>query len=537
MKKIAVWKQASMWIVLSVLWVCACGFPEEENWDYTHISLFCDVDFWTPPKWDTAENTITGKITKETDVALEINVPPQDANNQLRLMLVNDTLPDLITVTDATTISQLASSGKFWDLEEFFQKYLPDTHIFQDFPEDVKEGLVKRDGGWYAYPSHLAIGEITQIWKPSSPCYQDMVEYASNSGIIWNKELLKELEVDPEELRTEQQILQVFEKAVRKNQDRVEPIIPIMLDGQNYQDHSLTFFLETFGAESVDAQGDYIDRILQPEAKDALFFLNQLVQNGYFRTQWLTLSNAKIRKLIAGGNVLAFVGNTANINMVPQDWVSSGPILSSTGKHPVYGREQEVGLGWMNTFISKTCEHPKELAKWLDYMTSKEGMLLWDFGDEGTHYKLDDGLVKLTEEGKEARRDYGNSGVAVWWMFHNTAWQRSILAPYEEGSEEEAETQIKVAYGKAKRTKQYDSSLLHMSLDEEAQNLDTALKECEKRQILKVILAKNNEQFEKEYQIMMDKLAELGIYSLDEKKNEQYQKNCQRAYHKIQKVN
>lgn len=65
MKKIAVWKQASLWIVLSVLWVCACGFPEEENWDYTHISLFCDVDFWTPPKWDTAENTITGKITKE----------------------------------------------------------------------------------------------------------------------------------------------------------------------------------------------------------------------------------------------------------------------------------------------------------------------------------------------------------------------------------------------------------------------------------------------------------------------------------------
>ncbi len=58
----------------------------------------------------------------------------------------------------------------------------------------------------------------------------------------------------------------------------------------------------------------------------------------------------------------------------------------------------------MNTFISKTCEHPKELAEWMDYMASPEGMFTWKFGKEGVHYQMENGLVKLTEEGKEVNQ-------------------------------------------------------------------------------------------------------------------------------------
>lgn len=526
-------------ILLVFMGVQGCGSDagQETDNEYTHISLFCDVDFWTPPKWDTGEDTITGKITKETGVVLETDVPPQDADNQVRLMLANDNLTDLVCVTNATTISQIASSGKFWDLEEFFEKYLPDAQLLKNFPEDVKQGLIKRDGEWYAFPSHLAIGEVMEIWKPSSECYQDMVEYASNSGIIWNKKLLQELDLQVEDLRTQEQVMQAFERAVHTNSDREKPIIPLMLDGQNYWDHSLQFFMETFGAEYVDEDGNYVDIMRQPESKEALSYLNQMVQNGYFQAEWLTLSNAKIRQMIAEGTVLCFVGNTANIDINAIEWITSGPILSSSGKHPVYGREQEVGLGWMNTFISKTCEHPVQLARFLNYMTSPEGMFQWELGEEGIHYELENGLVKLTEEGKQAKRDYGNTGVSAWWMFHNTAWERSMLAPYEEGSEEEAETLIKVTYGKAEETRQYNSSLLSMSLGEGGENLEGELWDYKKKQILKVLLAENDEQFEQEYQILMDRLKEMGICELDAEKNIQYQKNCREQNDRILKVN
>lgn len=526
-------------ILLAVMGIQGCGnnAAHEEDKDYVNISLFCDVDFWTPPKWDTGEGTITGKITKETGVVLDTTVPPQDADNQVRLMLANGNLTDLVCVTNETTISQVVSSGKFWDLEEFFQKYLPDTQVLKNFPEDVKQGLIKRDGGWYAFPSHLGRGEVTKIWKASSECYEDMVEYASNSGIIWNRKLLQELELELEDLRTQEQVLQAFEKAVQKNQVREEEIIPLMLDGQDYWSHSLKFFLDTFGAEQVDEKGNYTDILRQPESREALKYLNQIVRKGYFQAEWLTLSNAKINQLILGGNVLCFVGNTANLDIDAVDWVSSGPILSSSGKHPVYEIEKNVGLGWINTFISKTCEHPQELAKWLDYMTSPEGMFVWEFGEEGVHYVLENGLVKLTEEGEQAKKNYGNKGVAAWWMFHNTAWERSVLAPYEEGSNEEADVKIKVAFGKAKETRQYNSSLLSVSLGEEGQKLESELQDYKKKQMLKVLLAESDAQFEQEYQTLMDELEEMGIEELDAQKNVQYQKNCREQKERIEKVN
>lgn len=304
-------------ILLVFMGMQGCGghvAQQEEYGEYIYLSLFCDVDFWKAPQWDTGEDSITGKISRKTGVALNTAIPPEDADNQVRLMLANDKLTDFVSVTNSTTISQMASSGKFWDLEEFFKKYLPDAQFLKNFPEDVKQALIKRDGGWYAFPSHLARGDVTKIWKASSECYEDMVEYLSNSGIIWNRKILKELGLEVENLRTQEQVMEAFEKAAQANRDREEEIIPLMLDGQDYEDHSLTFFLETFGAEHVDVKGNYMDNIRQPEAKEALAYLNKIVQKGYFQAEWFNLSNAQIKRMIAEGNVLCFVGNTANID-------------------------------------------------------------------------------------------------------------------------------------------------------------------------------------------------------------------------------
>lgn len=523
---------------LFLLCGCAGDSVQQAPREYAHISLFCDVDFWVPPKWETGEDTVTGKITQKTHVIVDTNVPPQDANNQLRLMLANDELPDVISVTDGTTINQLVTSGKVWKLEEFLEKYLPDSHLLQDFPKDVKEGLVKRDGDWYAYPSHLYCGDVTKIWPPSSQCYQDMVDYGYNNGIIWNKRLLEELGLSTDRLKTEEQVLQAFQAALDKNKaGGQEEILPLLLDGQSYQESTLVFLRDTFGAEPVDETGAYTDFYLRPEMKDALRFLNKVLQRGYLRPECLAMSNANIRDAIAGGRVLCFIGNTANFDMEPREWETTGPILSSTGKHPVYGKEQTTSLGWINTFFSKSCEHPKELAQWLDYMTGNEGMLLWKYGEEGVYYEWENGLVKLKDSWKEAESNSGKTGVGAWWMFANTAWERHVLAPYEKGSQEEADSQIRTAYGKAKETRKYDNSLLNFSLDEELKDLESQVAGYKKSQVAKIILAGDDAQFEKEYQNMLETLEEMGIHELDSKKDEAYQKNCQEYQSRIQKVN
>ncbi len=526
--------------ISALLLLCGCTghLVQEDSKEYVHISLFCDVDFWVPPKWETGEGSITGKITQKTNVVVDTNVPPQDADNQLRLMLANDELPDVISVTDEITINQLVTSGKVWKMEEFLEKYLPESHLLQDFPEDVKEGMIKRDGDWYAYPSHLSCGDVTKIWPPSSQCYQDMVDYGYNNGIIWNKRLLEELGLNVDSLKTEDQVLRAFQIALDKNKaGGQEEIIPLLVDGQSYQGSTLIFLRDTFGAEPVDETGAYTDFYLQPEMKDALQFLNRVLQRGYLRPECLTMSNAGIRDAMAEGRVLCFIGNTANFDMEPRDWETAGPILSSTGKHPVYGKEQTTSLGWINTFFSKSCEHPKELAQWLDYMTGNEGMLLWCYGEEGVYYEWEDGLVRLKDSWKEAERNSGKTGVGAWWMFANSAWERHVRAPYEKGSRDEADTQIRTAYGKAKETRIYDNSLLNFSLDEEMKGLESQIAEYKKSQVAKIILAADDAQFEKEYQNMLEELGEMGIQELDRKKDEAYQKNCQEYQSRIPKVN
>ncbi len=522
----------SIFAVALLLCGCADSAIEEGAKEYVHISLFCDVDFWVPPKWETEEDTITGKITQKTNVVVDTNVPPQDANSHLRLMLANGELPDVISVTDKTTISQLVSSGKVWSLEELLGQYLPDSHLLKDFPQDVKEGLVQRDGGWYAYPSHLYSGDVTKIWPPSSQCYQDMVDYGYNNGIIWRKQLLDKLSLKAEDLKTETQVLQAWEKALEAGD-----FIPLLLDGQNYQDSTLIFLRDTFGAEPVTEDGAYIDFFLQPEMKDALWFLNQVIQCGYLQPEMLMLSNAELRELLKEGKALCFVGNTANIDVDPAEWVTSGPILSEKGKRPVYGKEETASLGWINTFFSKSCEHPQELAKWLDYMTSNEGMLLWNYGEEGMYYEWEDGLVRRKDSWKEVERNSGKTGIGAWWMFANTAWERHVIAPYEEGSREEADQKIRVTYGKAKETHKYNNSLLNFSLDEDAKALESRITEYKASQVAKIILAEDAAQFEEKYQDMLQGLQELGIGELDSKKNEAYQKNCQEQGSRIQKVN
>ncbi len=494
---------------------------------YVRLSLFCDVEFWKPPRWDVAKGSITGEITEKTGAAVDVNVPVQDADKQLSLLLVNGELPDMVSVTDATVISQLVDSGKVWELEEFLETYLPDSHILQDFPEDVKDMLIERDGGWYAWPSHIDSDDARKHWPPSARCYADEEAYLWNCGIIWNRKLLEELGLSVSQLRTKAQVLDAFAKAEAWIQGQEgEGVIPLLVDGKDYQDFTLDFLQETFGMLPVGEDGAYVSPILQPETEEALAFLNQALRQGYMSPEQMTWQNLKVKDTLAKGQALCFIGNIANTGINGLEWVSSGPILSESGKSPVWGKRGTATTGWLNTFLSKSCKHPKELAAWLDYMTSEEGLLLWDCGQEGTDYRLDaSGLV----ERLEAEESPGKNETGVWWPFGNIAWLWSVLAPYEEGSPEEAISQIKLAYAKAEETKIYPAALLDVSLTGEEKEQEDALQAYIRKEISRILLAGSQEEFEAKYKGLVQYLKQHGIQKLDKQKGRLYRQKCKEA--------
>ena len=129
------------------------------------VVWFSDVDFWNPPaKWDTSEDTITGGITKATGLEFEMNIPAGDGSTKLALMIVNGNLPDIMSLTDSTTIKELVDSGKVWQLEEFLQTYDPESHLLNGgYAEDIKKHLTRVTGTGTLMPA-IRVRLITESY-------------------------------------------------------------------------------------------------------------------------------------------------------------------------------------------------------------------------------------------------------------------------------------------------------------------------------------------------------------------------------------
>lgn len=506
--------------------------PEE----YVRASLFCDVSFWEYPAWEVEAGTITGDITERTGLALDVMQPTQDADIQLRLMLLGDELPDIISVTDSVTIRQLVSSGKVWRIDEFLEIYKPDSHILRDFPEDVKRELIRRDGAWYAFPSHINSADAREQWM-TSPYMEQVVQYNDNNAIIWNRELLERAGLDAESLETQEEVLAAFEKVKNMEfQVEGEDVIVLLVDGKNFQDPTLKFLEWTFGAEWVDEDGNFRDILLQPQARNALAFLNLCIRSSYAAPEQLTMETTEIQELMQSGRVLCFIGNVANTAITYQDWVSTGVILSPDGSSPVFGKSMRATVGWISTFIARDCAHPEETAAFLDYMTGGEGMALWNYGREGTDYYVGEDGCYHRMQGKASEEP---EGLGIWWMFCNSAWARSV----QEISEVALRRyEIETAYGMHPATVTYDSSLLLLPSDliptESAEGrIEKVVAEWKDSQIVKVVLAESEKDFEREYGILIQGLYERGIARLDERRDDGYQENCREYGSRIRKVN
>ena len=539
-------------VILCPLWGCRSGdsgrdtanIASTNRFSYVTATLFSDVDYWELPDWSLKEGTLSAEISRRTGLKLETVIPPQDADRTLSLLLLKEELPDIMALTDRAVIQQLISSGKVWNLEEFLKRYCPNSHLLTDFPEDMKQALIRRNGAWYSFPSHINSQDAKKIWKINSDYYDRYDKYSTTVAVIWNRELLEAAGLGLGDVQTESQILSAFRKVKSMNlKVNGQEVIPLLMDGSSYQEWTLSFLNNSFGAECVDEDENYIDRWLQPQAKKSLKFVNTVLRRGYAYSQHLAISNSQVKSYIAGGTVLCFIGNTANTGMDPEKWVSSGPILSDDMDRPVLGRDIRMVNGWMETLISKDCSHPKQIARWLDYMSGAEGMLINNYGFEGIDYTRNrDQTIALTETGRQKRKDSVKTGYSAWWNFGNIAWERSVLPVPGKDSSEAYTMEIECALGEYKDTYIFDNTLLalpygYIPADSSIGRLLSGISDFKQQQISKIIGAKSDAEFEEQYQYFLSQLSALGIEELDSKINQQVQKNFEFYGERIQKVN
>lgn len=316
----------------------------------------------------------------------------------------------------------------------------------------------------------------------------------------------------------------------------------MLLEGNQYLDSSISCLISSFGAEVIDDNGNYTERFLQPECKDAFAFLNTAFRKGYAFSEDLTLDNLQMRDLIADDRVFCYIGNTSNTSVDATRWVSAGPILSDFGKRPVMSIDLSVPTGWMQTFVSKSCKTPELVARFFDYMTSDEGLLYSNYGVENEDYTFDsDGYIHRTARGQQRFHD-SNDMLGLFWNFYNVAWDHSLLPVPAKGSMDDCLNQIQTAFARYPDTYVYDSALLrlpdnYISPNSEEGQIESTLEAYRKEQIPKILSASSDTEFEEQYQLFVTTQKELGAKKLDQKINRQMQENFSYYGKKIEKVN
>lgn len=523
----------------------AQGTGEQNKAEEVTLDWYSCVAGWGPSGWTSGvtDSPLTLALKERYGISLNYEQPATDAETKLGLMIATGDLPDIISTADTDTVNQLVASGMVYTMEELLQTYDPQSHLLVDFPEDIKQKVIDTWGDWYSLPSHLESPDMREVYTPNG-LFLDGLDYGHNSAVMFNETIMKELGITLEDVQTEKGFYEACEKV--KSSGHVvgsQSVIPVVLHANLWIEQSLDAIIsETFGVVPVDENGSYRHIEMDPGYKNALYFVNQLIRNGYLDVNSLTLDEAAIKVDLEGGRVFCWIGNPAQSSKketVP--WVSAGPILADNGATPVAPVNQQAGRGWIQTFVSKSCKNPEAAAKLLSFGSSEEGLALNEFGVEGEDFEFVDGIAIFTEAGLTKREeDYANN--MGLWPFANTDYAYSTK-PEPDHTDEYYHLVITSAIAKHDSTYMYDSGLIDFAKGtvlEPSSDLGIMLSQADnylESQKAKIVSAASDELFEQEYQNMINTLTSYSISEIDAEYDKLLQQEFSKYGRTIENVN
>ncbi len=534
MKKVTSWLLV-LTMLIGLMPIVAMAEPVTLDWFIDYCAL--------PSKWNMDEPVFAG-ITEATGVQCNLNIPAEDASTKLNLLMINRNLPDIITTSDGDLRAAMIEAGLVWDLDELLKTYVPDSHLFKNFPADLKENIVERDGGWYCYPSHMNSEDYETIW---GYCDEDTEEfyratkYDNRNGIFLRKAYLEQLNIDVNAIKTEQDlldVLQLIDQSGLTNESGAS-VYTMMLNGENTVWLTMDGIIRnTFGAMPLTDDGQYQSIFYTDEYRDGASFLNHCAQKGFLTETHLIMDEETLVSLANSGRVACYIGPFTTLNSgadLNEVWVSPGAITPDSGAKPVMAYNAGMYTGWLNTMVSKDAEDPAACARFIDYMSSREGMLLHMYGVEGVDYTWDGPCLVRTEEGSGKIED-GVTGIWGFYAFQDAYFPRSV----EHKSLDNMPPTM--AYSLTDNVEIYDASVFDIPAGYVSGNDDMSFIEIETNNYLeatlpKILLAADDDTFNAQYDAMLEELTNLGRREYDAFLNVKVQEAAQRLGVELKPIN
>lgn len=337
--------------------------------------------------WD---NPVAKAITEATGVTLDVSYPVAsqgDAKEDVALMIANDEYPDMIYAKGSAT--DLYQAGALIDMTDLIEKYGP--NIKKMYGAEMEKLKWSQDDPGIYQLSYAGVNQKTLTTGGSC-----QIQWAA----------LKENDYKyPKTLDEYEKMIKSYLAAHPKTEDSLD-MIGITMSASDW--HWMITLGNPAGliADASPDNGQWIIddeynvhyKHVTDEEKEYFKWLCRMYNEGILDPNFATQTDDDYIAKVASGRVVAITDAEWHYSQCEATLVADGKVDQTYVGLPVTLREDQVEkallyqgttVGW-GIGITKSCEDPVRAIKFLDYLCSDEGQILYHWGIEGENYFLDD---------------------------------------------------------------------------------------------------------------------------------------------------
>ena len=354
--------------------------------------------------WD---NPVAKAITEATGVTLDVSYPVAsqgDAKEDVALMIANDEYPDMIYAKGSAT--DLYQAGALIDMTDLIEKYGP--NIKKMYGAEMEKLKWSQDDPGIYQLSYAGVNQKTLTTGGSC-----QIQWAA----------LKENDYKyPKTLDEYEKMIKSYLAAHPKTEDGLD-MIGITMSASDW--HWMITLGNPAGliADASPDNGQWIIddeynvhyKHVTDEEKEYFKWLCRMYNEGILDPNFATQTDDDYIAKVASGRVVAITDAEWHYSQCEATLVADGKVDQTYVGLPVTLREDQVEkalmyqgttVGW-GIGITKSCEDPVGAIKFLDYLCSDEGQILYHWGIEGENYFLDDNgqPYRTDEEVAKAQSD------------------------------------------------------------------------------------------------------------------------------------
>lgn len=337
--------------------------------------------------WD---NPVAKAITEATGVTLDVSYPVAsqgDAKEDVALMIANDEYPDMIYAKGSAT--DLYQAGALINMTDLIEKYGP--NIKKMYGAEMEKLKWSQDDPGIYQLSYAGVNQKTLTTGGSC-----QIQWAA----------LKENDYKyPKTLDEYEKMIKSYLAAHPKTEDGLD-MIGITMSASDW--HWMITLGNPAGliADASPDNGQWIIddeynvhyKHVTDEEKEYFKWLCRMYNEGILDPNFATQTDDDYIAKVASGRVVAITDAEWHYSQCEATLVADGKVDQTYVGLPVTLREDQVEkallyqgttVGW-GIGITKSCEDPVRAIKFLDYLCSDEGQILYHWGIEGENYFLDD---------------------------------------------------------------------------------------------------------------------------------------------------